>query len=376
MRSPEPVRRRRLWPLVAPVVLTVVLAVGWTGFWFYAASAAQKTLAGWRERESRVGRIHTCESETIGGYPFRIEFHCVHPSVALQRETPPVVLKAADLLVVAQIYQPTLLISEFSGPMTVTPQGESTSYVANWTLGHASVRGTPFAPERVSLVFEGPTLDRAGGSADTTTNLFKANRLEVHGRIAESSDPRNPAVDIVLRLASAAAPELHALTTQPLNAEVVATLHGLPDLAPRPWPDRFKMMQARGGKIDITRARVEQGDVTAVSAGVLSLTPRGTLDGQMDVTIVGIEQVLKALDVDRMVSQGDIGDALGKLDRIMPGLGQFARQNAAPTIVAGLGAIGRSTTLDGKPAVTVPLRFVDGEIRLGPLTIGHAPPLF
>ena len=60
----------------------------------------------------------------------------------------------------------------------------------------------------------------------------------------------------------------------------------------------------------------------------------------------------------------------------MPGLGQIARQNAAPGIAIGLGAIGQNTTLDGRPAVTVPLRFADGQVLLGPFPVGRTPPLF
>jgi hypothetical protein len=86
--------------------------------------------------------------------------------------------------------------------------------------------------------------------------------------------------------------------------------------------------------------------------------------------------VLRALDVDRIVSQGDIGSAIDALDRMLPGLGAIARQNATPGIVAGLGAIGQNTTLEGKPAVSVPLRFDDGEVMLGPFRVGRIPPLF
>jgi hypothetical protein len=86
--------------------------------------------------------------------------------------------------------------------------------------------------------------------------------------------------------------------------------------------------------------------------------------------------VLQALGINRIVSQGDLGSALDALDRMLPGLGDLARQNAGAGIVAGLGAVGQSTTLEGKPAVTVPLRFDDGEVLLGPFRVGHAPPLF
>ena len=42
----------------------------------------------------------------------------------------------------------------------------------------------------------------------------------------------------------------------------------------------------------------------------------------------------------------------------------------------GINAIGVQTTLEGKHAVTLPLRFEDGVVLLGPIRIGEAPPLF
>jgi hypothetical protein len=183
-------------------------------------------------------------------------------------------------------------------------------------------------------------------------------------------------VEVVLRLASAVAPTLHPLAARPLDAEVNATLRGLADFAPKPWPERFREIQARGGTIEITAARLQQDDVIAVGAGKLGLTKTGSLDGQMQVTVVGIEKLLKALDLEKVMSQGKVGQTIDALDRLMPGLANIARQNATPGILAGLGAIGRNTMLEGKPAVSVPLRFVDGSARLGPFEIGRVPPLF
>src|SRR5262245_54290983 len=156
MRQPEYGARRRLGPVFVPIGLVAVVAIAWSGFWFVAAGAAEKTIAGWREREAHVGRIYTCEKQTVSGFPFRIEVRCVDPSIELRRNEPPIALKATDLVVVSQIYQPTLLISELTGPMTIAEPGQSPSYIANWTLGQSSVRGTPKAPERASIVFDQP----------------------------------------------------------------------------------------------------------------------------------------------------------------------------------------------------------------------------
>jgi hypothetical protein len=246
-------------------------------------------------------------------------------------------------------------------------------YVADWTLAQTSVRGTPAAPQRVSIVLDGPSLDHPG---DSQAKVFKADRAELHGRIVEGSAAADPVVEVVLRLASAVAPTLHPLAARPLDAEVNATLRGLADFAPKPWPERFREIQARGGTIEITAARLQQDDVIAVGAGKLGLTKTGSLDGQMQVTVVGIEKLLKALDLEKVMSQGKVGQTIDALDRLMPGLANIARQNATPGILAGLGAIGRNTMLGGKPAVSVPLRFVDGSARLGPFEIGRVPPLF
>jgi hypothetical protein len=375
MRNPELAYRprRRLWPVFVPIALVVALAIIWTGLWFYAAAAAEATLNGWREREAKEGRIYSCTQQTIGGYPFRFEVRCRDPGMELQGSER-IALKAADFLVAAQIYQPTLLISEFSGPLTIAEPGQPPVYVANWKLGQSSVRGTPAAPEQLSIVVDQPTVDRVGAGANAP--VLKAARIELHGRIAEGSVTSNPVIELVLRLASAAAPELHALTAQPLDAEITATLRGLADFSPKPWPVRFREMQARGGSIEITKARVQQGEVIAVSSGTLGLTARGGLDGQLQVTLVGLDKVLKTLDIDRLVSTGSMGAAIGRLDRIMPGLGQLARQNAGPSIAMGLGAIGQNATLEGKPAVTVPLRFADGQVLLGPFAVGRTSPLF
>jgi hypothetical protein len=66
----------------------------------------------------------------------------------------------------------------------------------------------------------------------------------------------------------------------------------------------------------------------------------------------------------------------GALDRLAPGLGNVARQQAGSTISAGINLLGEQTTLEGHRAVTVPLRFDDGVMMLGPIKIGNAPPLF
>jgi hypothetical protein len=373
MRYSAIAARRRRWPIVLPFALVVVLAALWTAGWFYIAARAPDAIAAWRAREAVAGRAYGCGTQSIGGFPFRLEVRCSDPSLELRYMAPPIALKAADALFAWQVYQPALVIGEFAGPLWLGERGQPASFRANWRLAQASIRGSLAGVERVSIVSEGPAIDRA----DAGTPLgIKAEHVELHGRRVVGAPADNPAVDLALRLVAASAPGLHPLLAEPFDAEVTGVLHGVTDMLPKPWPVLFKEWQARGGSLEITRARLQQGNVIAVGAGTLSLTPRGGLNGQLQLTIVELARVLQALGIDRMVSQGDVGSAIDALDKMLPGLGAIARQNAGPGIVAGLGAVGQSTTLEGKPAVTVPLRFEDGEVLLGPFRLGRAPPLF
>jgi hypothetical protein len=287
---------------------------------------------------------------------------------------PAVALDAADVLVTWQIYQPTLLIAEFTSPLSLGEAGKPPSFIANWRLAQASIRVTAAGLERVSMVFEAPVVTQAAGGI--APEVFRASHIELHGRSSAASTPDHPAIDIAVQALAAAAPAMHPLVAEPFDADGTGVLHGIPDLSPRPLPALFRDWQAQGGRLEISRLRLQQGDVIAVGTGAVALTPSGGLDGQLQITVVGLEKVLQLLGVDRIVSEGDIGSAIGALNRLMPGLGDIARQSAPAGIVAGLGALGQRTTLEGKPAVTLPLRFDDGAVLLGPLLLGRAPRLF
>jgi len=359
------------------ILLFIVLALiaGWTGFWKFAANKAQEAIEGWRSREAKSGRLYNCGSQGVSGYPFRIEVSCAGASALFRSNQPPIELKADDLIVVAQVYQPGLLITEIHGPLTISEPGKSPDIIANWTLAQSSVRGTPTAPQRVSLVFDSPSVDRMAGAA--RQNILRAKHIEIHGRMAEGSAANKPVIDIAIQLNQASAPTLHPAATQPIDANATAVLRGLNDFSPKPWSARFREMQAEGGRIDITQVRIQQGDILAVGAGTLSINSNGRLEGQLRVTMAGLDQFLTAIGAQQRVQTSPNMDKLvGALDRLAPGLGDVARQQAGANISLGINMLGEQTTLEGKRAVTLPLRVSDGAIFLGPIPIGSAPALF
>ena len=377
--------RRRLWPGIAPAAIVVVLAVGWCGLWYYAASVADRTLAGWVEREAAAGRVYSCGSQAISGFPFRIEARCVAAAVALNSNRPPLAVTAKDITFSAQVYRPTLLVGEITGPLTVAEPGQPPSFVATWSLARISLSGLPPEPESVSIMLDRPRLDHVAGAGANAATVFAADHAEMHGRIVAGSADNHPVIDAVLQFAAATAPTLHPLLAEPLKGDIDAVLRGFKDLSPKSWAERFREMQAAGGKIEIKSLRIERADAIVVGNGTLTVNEHGRLDGLIRVAVAGIEHIVPLLGVDRLIGQGidrlsgssgQSAQGLSALDRLVPGLSGVVRDSANASLIENIKKMGQPTEIDKKPAIVLPLRFSDGLVSLGMIPLGEVAPLF
>jgi hypothetical protein len=279
------------------------------------------------------------------------------------------------MLTSAHLWQPTVLTTTFTGPLTIAEPGQPPSISASWQQAQSVVHGLPTSPESVSFAVEQPAVTRTTGDS-----LFKADRLDLDGRLVSGTVQDNPVIELVLKLKSAAAPSWHPAAAIPTDADITAVLRGLKDFAPKPWPVRLRELQAAGGRIEITNARVQQRDTIAVANGVLGLSPAGRLNGELRLTVANLEKFLPSLNLDQMLSPEQatpqMNNAFSALDKLMPGLGNLARKNAGPAIVAGVNLMGQPTELEGQRAVVLPLKFDDGLVSLGPMKLGALPPLY
>jgi hypothetical protein len=389
--------RRPRWQLFLVPGLLLAAAAAWSVFWLFAASQAEVKADAWRAQEARAGRTFDCARRSMAGFPFRLEVRCEGASVSLKAQSAaqdaaqqPVTARLGEILVVAQVYDTKLLIAEFTAPATITDSHGSSSMVVNWSRARSSVVGLPAVPQRASIVFDNPSIDRVNSSVQVP--LARARHVELHGRVAEGSTPDHPLIETVVRIGAGSVQEVHPMLAQPFDAEIRATLSGLKDLSPKPWPDRLRELQAAGGHVEIVQSRVQQGDMIAVAAGTLGLDPQGRLDGELQMTVAGIEQAIPALGLEKMLEDGvpqatldrvapgvktqDIGNLFSALDRALPGLGKVVRQNAGAGVAVGINALGKEAVLEGKKARSFPLRFAEGVVYLGPLKVGQIPPLF
>jgi hypothetical protein len=369
MSTLEP-RRRTRWRYVVLLAVVVAAVAGWSALWKYAAGRAEQATAEWRAREAAHGRIFTCGRESFGGYPFRIEVTCAQANAEFRDFQPALAVKLPRVLTVAQVYQPNLLISEFDGPVQFGNPGQPAQFEANWQLGQASVSGLLTTPDRVSVVFDAPVANRLGGERPEA--VFSASHLEIHGR--PTQDGGKPGIETGVRLERASIPLWRPTAAQPFDAVIDFVLRGVSDFAPKPWPVRLRELQAAAGGIEVKQARVTQGDILAVGGGNLQFNAAGRLDGELRLTIAGLEAFLDQIGAKQMVQTSPAMDKFaGALDRLAPGLGNMARQQVSENIGTGINALGEQTTLEGRKAVSLPLRFQDGAVFLGPIPLGQIP---
>ena len=390
--TPAP-RRRPLWRLFIVPALLVIAAAAWSAFWFYAASQVGVRADAWRAQEAKSGRNYDCAKRSVAGFPFRLEIACEGASVALVLQTTsnvPFTTKLDEILVVAQIYDPTLVIAEFKSPASIAIPDQSPLRV-DWSKGRASVAGLPAVPHRGSLVFDEVAIDRINSNA-IQVPVARAKHVELHGRLAEGSPADHPVIEAVLQMNAGSVQGVHPVLAEPFNADVRAKLFGLKDFAPKPWPERFREIAAAGGKVEIVQSRIQQGEMIAVAAGTLALNANGNLDGELQMTVTGLERIVPALGIDKILEEGipqatldrvapgvktqDVNNLLGALDKAIPGLGKIVKQNANVGVAVTLNSIGSQATLEGKKARSFPLRFANGAVLFGPVKVGQVPPLF
>jgi hypothetical protein len=376
-------RRRRLWPLLALAVVIVALPVGWNLLWSYAASIANEALAGWIGREAALGRIYACGSQSTGGFPFGIVMRCDKAAATFNSNHPPFNVNATGFTFSAQLFRPTLLNGEIDSPVTLADPSGPPIFTADWSKARITLLGLPPEPERVTIALAQPRLDRLAGP--DSEMIFQADRVDVDGRIIQGSARDNPVIEASGRFTAATAPSFHPLLAEPLAGDIDAVMRGFKDFSPKPWPVLFREMQASGGGIEIKSLRIARADAIVVGAGTLSVNARGKLDGTLEVTVVGVENIVPLLGIDQLIGQGidrltsgsnSPAQGLNALDRLLPGLGGAVRESANSSVIESIRKMGKPTQIDNKPAIALPLRVEDGIVYVGLIPVGVVPALF
>lgn len=358
---PSSPRRARL--VIALIALVVLLAVGWTGLWVYAANRAEHEIDAWIDREAKLGRIWNCSDRRLSGFPFRFELVCSDPSLET-RGGDPFRFTAVSAHAVAQIWAPNHIVAEFTPPARVEDKATGRAYAATWSLLQMSgVGDLSGQPQRFSLVVHDPRLEAPDDPASPP--LAQAHLFEFHVRRLAPKEGANAAggasggkgapdgLEYAAGLTGGQSPLLAKLgSSGPVEMTLQGVVSAAADLRPMSLTQRLKAWAAAGGAARLDRFAVTTPQLVLSARGLLALDTQGRLNGNLDLGFAGLNDLVKQLDRSGLVPS-----------ELSP-------------VVGALAMVGKPSTVEGRPGVTFALGFQDGRLRLGGFPVGIVPPAF
>ena len=123
-----------------------------------------------------------------------------------------------EILVVAQIYDPKLLIAEFKAPATISQTGQPSSMVVNWSTARSSISDCR-AFRKADLVFDDPAIDRVAAHR-LQTPLRAPSKSSCTAGLPRNSTPDHPAIETVLESQAAPSRNVHPVLAAPFDADV------------------------------------------------------------------------------------------------------------------------------------------------------------
>ena len=321
------------------VVILLVAAAAWMGWWAFGSIAYERGLNTWIEARRAEGWAADVATLETRGFPNR--FDTTLSEVRLADPATGVAWSAPFLQFLSLSYRPNEVIA-------VLPEQHSfATPLQQVTISHDRARGSLFLAPSTSLPLQSARV--VVDALDVASSLDWSVRLD-EGRFAAELAP---ATETTYRIGS----EMLGLAPSAGMLRVLDPGKVLPGKIKRvrldatirftaPW-DRRAIEDARPQieTIDLTDLSARWGSVNFRAAGALRVNKAGVPTGEITVRAVDWRRLLAMA-----VSAGLVPEAVsGALESAFELLG------------------GRRDTLD------VPLEFRGGQVRLGPLPLGPAP---
>lgn len=302
----------RLW-LYLPFAALMILALAWTGLWFYGRHRIGLELDNFFARQASLGRKWTCPDRAIGGYPFRIEVSCTRPTFAEMRAQGSGVSGTLGRLgLTAQTsgaFAMAHVIGKFEGPLVLNEDGFGRTTI-NWTSAIGSFRGLHNRMERASLEITAPDVLVAANGAEPVR--LKAANLDMH--IREGVTPgETGAYDLALRLNQAELPPLDGVlgNRDPVNLLLDGKLMKLATIDRRNWRATLESWRANDGSFRVEQFTLSKGAPRLEARGELKLDGLKRLEGRLDANFVNAGPLLQQFGIN--LGGGGAGALLGGL---------------------------------------------------------------
>ncbi len=330
-------RRRRNLPMALALGAAVV-AAAWIAVWATARSRLLAEIDRGLAEAARSGVVVACPDRAVGGFPFRMELSCASPGVEVRDRG--LVASAQALRVVAQVWDPHLVIVELDGPATVKSGGDDVA--ARWRTLRASLRWNGDGVERLSIAGDGvEVVDRPAGRPPLR---LAAEHVEAHGRPHGAGGHD---LDLAASLAAASL-SIGGSPVGPPRADVGAAATLVAALPPGPGAP-ISAFAARGGRIEPLRLSLSIGGLVLAGKGTLTLAPDGALDGTVGLAAQGLESLANG-------GAGKLGPEL-------------------TTVVTAFVLAGKASADPDLPGRRLDMTIEHGRVRIGRVSLGELLPI-
>ncbi|GIX12568.1 MAG: hypothetical protein KatS3mg118_0527 [Paracoccaceae bacterium] len=336
-------------PKIVRVLIAVILAavLGWSGWWWFAAQARQRAIAGWLEERREAGWVAEASAISVAGFPGRFDLGL--EGLALADPDAGWAWDAPSLQILSLAYRPGHVIVIWPERQRLSVPGETATLAVERMRGSVVfVPGSALEPERAVIEIYAPAATGSGGWTASAARMRIATR-----RLADDTAPGH-AQELFVEAESVLLPEPLRRRIDPLGALGEAVPLMRLDVAlgfDAPW-DRHAVEGRKPALIALSLRDLaaEWGELRLEARGRLHAGPDGLALGRIDLVARGWREMLR-----RAVAAGVIQPWLA--DALEAGLGVAAFMS------------GDAGTL------RVPLVFEDGSMMLGPVPIGPAPRL-
>ncbi|MGL4634764.1 MAG: DUF2125 domain-containing protein [Beijerinckiaceae bacterium] len=285
--------------LYLPLVGLLLVAVGWSGIWFYGKHRIEQELDSFFIRQAAVGRAWQCPDRSISGYPFRIELRCKQPTFTTDTNTGRPIRGSLGALTVIATTAGALdlahIIGEFEGPLVAAEAGIGTT-TTTWKTARASFRGHAKRLERLSVEVDAPrsTFELQGEQSLTVS----ADSLAFHLR--EGQTPNQPdAYDASLKLVKAVIPPLDIVSNSndPADIELDARVLKLAAFDRRDWRKTVEDWRANGGTVLVEQLKLTKGAPRLEAKGTLKLDDTRRMEGRLEASFVNADALLRQFGI-------------------------------------------------------------------------------
>ncbi|MCW8843103.1 MAG: DUF2125 domain-containing protein [Rhodobacteraceae bacterium] len=324
------------------LIVIVVLALGWSAYWFIGATRAKSEFASWFAARQAEGWLAETSDITVSGFPNR--FDTTFSDIALADPDTGVAWTAPFFQLFTLSYRPNHLIAIWPHQQSIAFPDQSIVLNSDDMKASLVVAGKPSLPlERSNFSAEALALVSDAGWSLSAETL----------RLAMHKDPQDDARYRLALSATGFAPpaEIAARTETTLPRTLKTVEADLSAQFARPWDiSALETARPQPTAIDLHKAQLTWGRLDLSAAGQVDIDASGYPQGEITLRATNWRDIIV------LARQGEELPST-MIDAIEQGL-EFLSAMA-----------GNPKTLD------IPLNFRNGMTRIGPVPLGRAPRL-